>query len=379
MAETDAKLASVLSAIDQVAGFAPLADLTPEPSVLLQNRTTTVFLSGGPKERFSDRIIALPPELAGSYADLVPIDLLLGSYDPKNRLITIYVEMIKKIAKRFTWQFDDLLFLVRLHEYAHALVHLGVWQAEVERVLSRLDSSGYTNWGEFLARRDSAFEDLSEEEHEFLAQGVSFTALNGLQGQKGFGLRDLFEELENKQPPAYRLSANVKSDIKDIDWSLTLRVSQKEKEVDETLKGTRSTFELLVDLVRSSSDLETEEYQRDWRVSLDDARAVADLRSEISKIEMGRRPSGDNAELLVERIGELRIEVFSREHPPPHFRVICGSESANFRIKDGSMINGRLDRYARVIKKWHKKHRDLLIETWDSRRPSDCPVGEYRE
>lgn len=110
VAETDKKLTSVLSAIYQISGFDPLADLTQEPSVLLQNCTTTIFLNGGPKERFSDRIIVLPPELAELYSELVPTDLLLGSYDQKNRLITIYVKMIQEIEEKLRWEFEEVLF-----------------------------------------------------------------------------------------------------------------------------------------------------------------------------------------------------------------------------------------------------------------------------
>lgn len=82
----------------------------------------------------------------------------------------------------------------------------------------------------------------------------------------------------------------------------------------------------------------------------------------------------------VDRIRNLRICVYANEHPPPHFIVKCSEGSCRFMIKDCSSLgdNG-LKRYRRNIEKWYAKNRSLLITTWNSYRPSDCPVGEYRE
>jgi len=80
------------------------------------------------------------------------------------------------------------------------------------------------------------------------------------------------------------------------------------------------------------------------------------------------------------RLGGLTIEVFSNEHPPPHFRVSFQGESNNFSIKDCAPLNGNaLLTYFRNIKKWHKQNKSMLIESWNSKRPTDCPVGKYVE
>lgn len=78
-------------------------------------------------------------------------------------------------------------------------------------------------------------------------------------------------------------------------------------------------------------------------------------------------------------IGGLKVQVFSNEHPPPHFRVLYGNESANFSIKDCSRLNGGLDRWLRNIRKWHATNKESLIKAWDKNRPTGCPVGNYRE
>tara|TARA_Y100000034_G_C6632755_1_gene276311 strand:+ start:86 stop:448 length:363 start_codon:yes stop_codon:yes gene_type:complete len=80
------------------------------------------------------------------------------------------------------------------------------------------------------------------------------------------------------------------------------------------------------------------------------------------------------------RINGLKIDIFSNEHPPPHFRVCFQGTCNNFTINDCTPLNGvALSKYFRNIKKWHKNYKVQLIEFWNSKRPSDCPVGTYKE
>lgn len=86
-------------------------------------------------------------------------------------------------------------------------------------------------------------------------------------------------------------------------------------------------------------------------------------------------------EETVARINGLKLEIFSNEHPPPHFRVKYQSSTANFEIADCSRINGSGEvlKYEKNIRLWWQDHKQTLIETWDRLRPSDCPVGRYQE
>lgn len=84
-------------------------------------------------------------------------------------------------------------------------------------------------------------------------------------------------------------------------------------------------------------------------------------------------------EETVEFLQGLKIQIFSNEHPPPHFRVAYAGETANFSIKDCSKLNGGLSRWERTVRAWHAKNKQTLIEVWDRTRPSDCPVGKYKE
>ena len=80
-------------------------------------------------------------------------------------------------------------------------------------------------------------------------------------------------------------------------------------------------------------------------------------------------------EAVIATIGGLRVEIFSLEHSPPHFRVEYQGETANFDICTGERINGELNRWLRNIRKWHEKNKNYLIEKWNGSRPTDCPVG----
>lgn len=88
-----------------------------------------------------------------------------------------------------------------------------------------------------------------------------------------------------------------------------------------------------------------------------------------------------NTRARVDAIGGVKIEVFSNEHPPPHFRVKYQGSTANFRVADCELINGggEVLRYQKNIRHWWKHNRQTLIEAWNERRPSGCPVGEFRE
>ncbi len=116
---------------------------------------------------------------------------------------------------------------------------------------------------------------------------------------------------------------------------------------------------------------------------------IIDVPSELAKeledcFAMGPIVNEDGTRFLAEevfgRLNGLRIEVFSNEHPPPHFRVCFQGECNNFTINGCVPLNGNaLSTYFRNIKKWHKKNKRKLIDFWNKKRPSDCPVGKYLE
>jgi hypothetical protein len=79
---------------------------------------------------------------------------------------------------------------------------------------------------------------------------------------------------------------------------------------------------------------------------------------------------------LVERVHGLRIVVFPREHPPPHFHVQAPGIDASFSILDGALLQGELDgSRLRLIQYWFERSKPKLVAAWNAARPSDCPVG----
>jgi Domain of unknown function (DUF4160) len=73
----------------------------------------------------------------------------------------------------------------------------------------------------------------------------------------------------------------------------------------------------------------------------------------------------------------LKGEIRSKEHPPPHFHVMCDDDDVGFSILDGTRLRGEtgLERYDQVIKAWWQKHERELCLTWNKSRPTDCTVG----
>lgn len=78
----------------------------------------------------------------------------------------------------------------------------------------------------------------------------------------------------------------------------------------------------------------------------------------------------------VAQVNGLRIEIFHREHAPPHFHVRAADIDAAFTVEDCRLISGTIDsRNQGLVEWWHARARLKLIGAWNATRPSDCPVG----
>ena len=81
---------------------------------------------------------------------------------------------------------------------------------------------------------------------------------------------------------------------------------------------------------------------------------------------------------LVARVNGLKIEIYPNEHPPPHFHVKSPNIDASFNIENCSLLDGSISLSdQKKVRYWHKYSKTLLIETWNSTRPTDCSVGKY--
>jgi hypothetical protein len=121
----------------------------------------------------------------------------------------------------------------------------------------------------------------------------------------------------------------------------------------------------------------------EWSVDLED-KLLAELAESIRQGPVVEIRGDTGLRLLTEetvgRIKGLKIEVFSNEHPPPHFRVKYQGSTANFTIRECNRMNGsgEILRFEKNIHLWWQTNKQKLIDKWNSSRPTDCPVGEYR-
>lgn len=162
---------------------------TMEPAVLVQS------LFGGmwpntPHEVFTEDI---PP--AVSMEDIT-IDVM-GSYDPDVRAIKIYTRLIATFCDRHGLSRQHVEIIVRVHEYAHALVHLGI-----------LDNTSLEDEGLFLSLRRKLFGTVGHLTHELLAQSITWLVLERRQD-----VRNVFEAILPNQPVAYDLSPKLRSNL----------------------------------------------------------------------------------------------------------------------------------------------------------------------
>ena len=67
----------------------------------------------------------------------------------------------------------------------------------------------------------------------------------------------------------------------------------------------------------------------------------------------------------------IRIEIYTDDHPPPHFHVRAGRMRAKFDIATGELLRGSLDkRSLRKVRQWMELNGDSLMQVWISSRPN---------
>ena len=80
---------------------------------------------------------------------------------------------------------------------------------------------------------------------------------------------------------------------------------------------------------------------------------------------------------LVDKIGKIKIEIYSNEHPPAHFHISANGYKASLAIDDCRVLenSGFNPKVIKNIKDWFLHSKDRLIKVWNDTRPSDCVVG----
>jgi len=166
------------------------------------------------------------PSVPAGLGDFPETIDLLGSYLPRHRTVMIYERLIHEACERNDWDPEGLRELVRIHEYVHALHHLGalpasrarLWEprpanpAHPDFIQERESLFGpTTDLDMFFALRTRWFESLKTEEVEFIAQigtAIYCTYLDDVYGPRPEGLKPLeviFWQLMAKQPKPYKI------------------------------------------------------------------------------------------------------------------------------------------------------------------------------
>src|SRR5271154_5943573 len=97
----------------------------------------------------------------------------------------------------------------------------------------------------------------------------------------------------------------------------------------------------------------------EWIVEVDQD-IVERLRLSLRDDEWAEQSGDGRFSLLLDRFRGLRVEIFSNEHPPPHFHITCGNESAIFSIADCSVIGGTIRAKTGITRAWHSANKDRL-------------------
>ena len=79
----------------------------------------------------------------------------------------------------------------------------------------------------------------------------------------------------------------------------------------------------------------------------------------------------------VHRLGHLSLEVYPRDHNPPHFHVHSSDGSAVFKLEDCSLWKGSLATGDRVRVEWFFRNggQEKLTEAWERLRPNQKEQG----
>jgi hypothetical protein len=86
--------------------------------------------------------------------------------------------------------------------------------------------------------------------------------------------------------------------------------------------------------------------------------------------------NGYERRYLVGSVNGLKIKLFPNEHPPPHFHIESPDINASLTILTCDVCKGSVDSPTlKRIKEWHVKNKGKLIEAWNAKRPSNCPLG----
>ncbi|MFW6196773.1 MAG: hypothetical protein ACOC5D_05495 [Thermoplasmatota archaeon] len=149
-----------------------------------------------------------PPKAIDDRTEIFPIDECLGLYKPDEREIIIFNKGIDKASEIIDCNPLYLKYIVKIHEWSHALIHLGL-NLDERNKMNRDDN--YRE--ERLKNLTSVYKSFGTKLDEHLAQLLTHYSLQQLEndstskdGRKMIGAyKETFKKLNKHQPSKYRI------------------------------------------------------------------------------------------------------------------------------------------------------------------------------
>src|SRR5690606_38158045 len=98
------------------------------------------------------------------------IDRLLGPYDPDNREITIYNKGVEHAVKQLDTTTERLRYVVRLHEWSHAVFHVGVDREKAHELAKASLADDKAAEQQMVQTLTEAYQSTAYHVHEQIAQ-----------------------------------------------------------------------------------------------------------------------------------------------------------------------------------------------------------------
>ena len=151
---------------------------------------------------------AEPPKSFDEKVEVIPIDECLGLYEPEKTKITIYEKGIQKASKIIRCNPTRLEYIVRLHEWSHAVVHIGLHKENEARLRKE---THYIDI--FLKQATVRYISIEPRLHEVLAQLLTYHSLKLMrqnakheEAVKAINrTMDTFRKLNRWQPAQYKI------------------------------------------------------------------------------------------------------------------------------------------------------------------------------
>jgi hypothetical protein len=202
-----------------ITSLAAMSQIFKPPSQLVKAETSLVFApSMQPDEACTDDD---PPAWADR-EEQWSIDELLGRYDLQIQKITIYNKGIEYVAGKLDVLEDWVKLIVRIHEWGHAVFHVGVDEEKSNELAKASLANDGSARKRTLDELTTNYDSVDPYVHEQFAQAVTWLSLETLRGdatveeakKASASIIEVFQRLTKRQPTQYRLDQlqRLKSD-----------------------------------------------------------------------------------------------------------------------------------------------------------------------